>query len=114
MLLSQGPQFNGKPSRRLHVMTKPIGPACNIDCKYCYYLHKENLYGNRERWKMNDEQLQSFLGEERFHLAQEQDEIVREVDQGRIGREFYPFLLVTLVITLALENLMSNRFYRNP
>ncbi|WP_411990961.1 anaerobic sulfatase maturase [Agarivorans sp. DSG3-1] len=24
-------------------MTKPIGPKCNIDCKYCYYLSKEQL-----------------------------------------------------------------------
>lgn len=43
MLLSQGPQYNGKPSRRLHVMTKPIGAACNIDCRYCYYLSKQDL-----------------------------------------------------------------------
>lgn len=27
-----------------HVMAKPIGPICNLDCKYCFYLEKENLY----------------------------------------------------------------------
>jgi len=30
-----------------HVMTKPIGPACNLDCTYCFYLEKE-AYLRRE------------------------------------------------------------------
>ncbi|WP_392339408.1 hypothetical protein [Moritella marina] len=36
-------QHNGKPQQRMNVMTKPIGPACNIDCTYCYYLSKQQL-----------------------------------------------------------------------
>lgn len=45
----------------LHVMAKPIGPICNLDCEYCYYLHKERLYDEHERWRMSDEQLESFV-----------------------------------------------------
>lgn len=41
--LSQGPQFQGKASKRMHVMAKPIGAVCNIDCNYCYYLSKQDL-----------------------------------------------------------------------
>jgi uncharacterized protein len=26
-----------------HVMAKPVGPICNLDCRYCFYLEKENL-----------------------------------------------------------------------
>lgn len=26
--------------RRFHVMAKPTGSACNLDCSYCFYLHK--------------------------------------------------------------------------
>ena len=48
-------------SSSLHVMAKPIGPICNLDCEYCYYLHKERLYSNNERWKMSDDQLQAFV-----------------------------------------------------
>lgn len=45
----------------LHVMVKPIGPICNLDCEYCYYLHKEELYPRGEKWKMNDSLLESFI-----------------------------------------------------
>ena len=27
-----------------HVMLKPRGPICNLDCAYCFYLKKEQLY----------------------------------------------------------------------
>lgn len=27
-----------------HIMTKPIGPICNLDCEYCFYLEKEGFY----------------------------------------------------------------------
>jgi uncharacterized protein len=27
-----------------HVMLKPRGPICNLDCRYCYFLSKEQLY----------------------------------------------------------------------
>ena len=26
------------------VMIKPIGPVCNLNCEYCYYLEKDGLY----------------------------------------------------------------------
>lgn len=25
---------------RFHLMAKPIGALCNLDCAYCYYLSK--------------------------------------------------------------------------
>ncbi len=45
----------------LHVMTKPIGPICNLDCEYCYYLHKEELYPQGEKWRMPDETLSEYI-----------------------------------------------------
>lgn len=47
--------------RPLHVMAKPIGPICNLDCKYCFYLEKEKLYGAGEPWRMSDPVLESFV-----------------------------------------------------
>jgi uncharacterized protein len=48
-------------SSAFHVMTKPIGPICNLDCKYCFYLEKEKLYGHGEKWKMSDEVLEQYI-----------------------------------------------------
>lgn len=45
----------------LHVMTKPIGPICNLDCEYCYYLHKEELYPRGERWRMPEQTLSEYI-----------------------------------------------------
>jgi len=38
---------NNIPYPSFHIMAKPIGPICNIDCKNCFYLEKENLYKNK-------------------------------------------------------------------
>ncbi|MFD0978730.1 anaerobic sulfatase maturase [Tropicimonas aquimaris] len=47
--------------RPFNVMTKPIGPRCNIDCKYCYYLEKLKLYPAEKKFRMSDEVLESYI-----------------------------------------------------
>ena len=42
-------------------MTKPIGPICNLDCKYCFYLEKEHLYTNTANWEMLPDVLESYI-----------------------------------------------------
>lgn len=42
-----------------HIMIKPRGPICNLDCTYCYYLSKEKLYPG-SNFRMIDEVLESF------------------------------------------------------
>lgn len=42
-------------------MTKPIGPICNLDCQYCYYLHKEDLYAKGNSWRMKDSCLETYI-----------------------------------------------------
>ena len=44
-----------------HVMTKPIGAICNIDCKYCYYLEKEELYPGTRNFRMTDATLENYV-----------------------------------------------------
>ena len=44
-----------------HVMTKPIGPVCNLDCTYCYYLEKEKLFPKGENFRMSPEVLESYI-----------------------------------------------------
>lgn len=45
-----------------HVMSKPTGPICNLDCSYCFYLEKEGLYTAHERWAMSEPVLESYIG----------------------------------------------------
>jgi len=49
-----------------HVMAKPIGPICNLDCQYCFYLEKEKLYPANENFRMSEEVLEAFV---RQHIA---------------------------------------------
>ena len=48
-------------SSAFHVMTKPIGPLCNLDCKYCFYLEKEKLYPGETGFQMPDEVLECYI-----------------------------------------------------
>lgn len=42
-----------------HVMLKPRGAICNLDCKYCYFLAKEMMYPG-SRFRMADDLLESY------------------------------------------------------
>jgi uncharacterized protein len=43
-----------------HMMAKPSGATCNIDCKYCFFLSKEALYPN-ERSRMSEATLEAYI-----------------------------------------------------
>lgn len=45
------PQRSRQP---FHVLAKPTGAICNIDCEYCFYLEKENLYPHGEDFMMKE------------------------------------------------------------
>jgi uncharacterized protein len=42
-----------------HVMVKPRGAICNLDCQYCYFLSKESLYPGSS-FRMSDEVLEAY------------------------------------------------------
>jgi uncharacterized protein len=48
-------------ARPLYVMLKPIGAVCNLQCTYCYYLEKKDLYPNVDSYKMSDALLERFI-----------------------------------------------------
>lgn len=45
----------------IHVVAKPIGPVCNLNCEYCFYLEKEALFAPGEQYRMSDAVLAAFI-----------------------------------------------------
>jgi len=43
-----------------HLLVKPTGAVCNLDCKYCFFLSKEMLYPG-SRFRMADELLETYI-----------------------------------------------------
>lgn len=43
-----------------HLLAKPTGAICNLDCKYCFFLSKEMLYPG-SRFRMADELLEIYI-----------------------------------------------------
>ena len=51
----------GQAQRRFHVMIKPGGSTCNLDCAYCFYLSKQTLPGGPGAGRISDEALERFV-----------------------------------------------------
>jgi uncharacterized protein len=47
-------------SSAFHLLAKPTGAVCNLDCSYCFFLSKEMLYPG-SRFRMADELLETYL-----------------------------------------------------
>lgn len=45
---------------RFHVLVKPTGATCNLDCAYCFFLSKELLYPG-SRFRMADDLLETYI-----------------------------------------------------
>lgn len=73
-----------------HVLAKPIGPICNLDCTYCFYLEKQNLFPADEKFRMSDEVLESFI---RQYIEQQTSPEINFAWQGGeptlLGVEFF-------------------------
>jgi uncharacterized protein len=73
-----------------HIMTKPVGPICNLDCKYCFYLEKERLYPETHDWAMPPDVLESYI---RQYIAAQPEGPIQFAWQGGeptlLGVEFF-------------------------
>ena len=72
-----------------HVMLKPRGPICDLDCAYCYYLGKEELYPGSD-FRMDEEVLESFTRQ--YLSTNESQEVVFGWQGGEpllMGRSFF-------------------------
>jgi uncharacterized protein len=90
--LSDLSPWPGQPgaTRAYHAMIKPVGAICNLDCTYCYYLHKEALLGSDSRFQISDEILETHI--KQYIEGQDRDEVVFSWQGGEptlLGLEFF-------------------------
>jgi len=72
----------------MHVMVKPTGALCNLDCTYCYYLSKQDLLGKPH--VISDEILETFIRE--YFEGQNYEEVVFSWQGGEptiLGLDFF-------------------------
>ena len=51
-------------TKPFHILAKPIGPVCNLDCHYCFYLDKESLFPRNKKasdFQMDDQTLENYI-----------------------------------------------------
>lgn len=49
-----------RPTEPYHILIKPTGAVCNLDCKYCFYLSKETLYPGSD-FRMSEAILERYI-----------------------------------------------------
>jgi len=79
-----------RASEPLVVMAKPVGPICNLECSYCYYLDTARMYERPHLFRMTDDLLETYVRE---YIAASPGPIVHFVWHGGepalAGLDFY-------------------------
>jgi len=76
------------------VMAKPVGPACNLACSYCYYLETTGVFPEDEIFRMPDGILEYYISQ---YIAASSDPEVLFVWHGGeptlAGLDFYRYAI---------------------
>ncbi len=82
-------QFPVSPDA-FNIMLKPVGPLCNLNCTYCYYLEKKNLFPGKTRYRLDEELLETYIKQ---YIAAQNVPVVSFVWQGGepsiLGVDYY-------------------------
>jgi uncharacterized protein len=82
------PPMNSATQAYFHVLAKPTGAICNLDCKYCFFLSKQALYPESD-FRMEDDLLALYIQQ----MLESQPEQVTIAWQGGeptlMGLEFF-------------------------
>ena len=87
-MTTPAPSWPTRP-RAFHVMVKPRGSICNLDCQYCFYLKKESLYPGAQ-FRMSDELLENYTRQ--YIEAQQSPEVTFAWQGGEptlMGLDFF-------------------------
>ena len=76
--------------RSFHVLVKPIGSLCNLNCTYCYYVHKKDLLRETPGNVISDDLLETFI---RTYIAAQDTDFATFTWHGGeptlVGLDFY-------------------------
>ncbi len=104
------PQIN---PQGIHVVVKPVGPSCNLNCEYCFYLEKKALFSPEGTYRMNDEVLRSFITS---YITTQPTPVVEFVWQGGeptlLGIDFFK-RVIELQRVFAGEKIINNALQTN-
>ena len=81
--------FKNHPPRSFHLLAKPTGPACNLDCAYCFFLDKAQFYPGGS-FRMSDNVLEQYI--KQLIEAHQEDQVVISWQGGEptlMGLNFY-------------------------
>ena len=87
-----------------HVLAKPTGAICNLDCEYCFFLSKEELYPGSS-FRMSDDVLEAYVGQ-LLDAQRGADEIVVAFQGGEptmMGVEFFERVRAVYLARAAAE-----------
>lgn len=99
---------------RFHAMIKPSGAECNIDCDYCFYLHKTELLDHQPHARMSDETLEQHIRQ--YIEGQTGEEVVFSWQGGEptlVGLAFFERVVALQAKYAKPSQLISNDLQTN-
>jgi uncharacterized protein len=79
-----------KRPQGIHIVAKPSGPKCNLNCEYCFYSEKQAFFPKGENYVMSDEVLKAYITK---YISFQPTPVVEFVWQGGeptlLGQGFY-------------------------
>jgi uncharacterized protein len=96
-----------------HILAKPTGPLCNLDCKYCFYTEKEALFPKNTTFQMTDIVLETYI--KKYIASQKAPEIMFAWQGGEptlMGLDFFK-KVVSLQDKYANGKKIANTFQTN-
>ena len=63
-----------KATRDFQIFAKPAGASCNLDCRYCYYLEKKNLFPSQDPLRMPLDILEDYIVQ---HIEAHPEPVIR-------------------------------------
>jgi hypothetical protein len=62
--------------------------------------------------RLPKEKLKELFGPFEYRLAQNLDQLDRQINTARVGRELFPLLILVVALVLGAEHVLANKFYK--